>query len=94
MDCLVVPRGSKNKDLAMKVINRILAPDLQANLPALIDYGPVNMKAFDTGKITPEQAAATNSSPDNFKLQITLSDQWWGENLPKIQPMWDAFIQE
>lgn len=94
VDCLVVPRGSKNKDLAMKVIDRILSAELQANLPALIDYGPVNMKAFETGKITPELAAATNSSPENFKRQVTLNDIWWGENLPKVQPMWDAFIQE
>ncbi|MGF7163433.1 putative spermidine/putrescine transport system substrate-binding protein [Rhodoligotrophos appendicifer] len=94
VDCLVVPKGSKNKDLAMKVINLILSADLQANLPALIEYGPVNSKAFDTGKITPELAAATNSSPENYKLQVTLDDEWWGKNLPKIQPMWDAFIQE
>ena len=30
----------------------ILTPDLQANLPQYVNYGPVNQKAFETGKIT------------------------------------------
>lgn len=93
-DCMVIPRGSKNKELAEKVINLILTPDLQANLPALIDYGPVNPKAFELGKITSDQAAASNSSPENVKHQALLRVDWWGENLAAIQPRWDAFIQE
>ncbi|HKY95524.1 MAG TPA: ABC transporter substrate-binding protein [Kiloniellales bacterium] len=93
-DCMVVPKGSKKKDLAMKVINLILSPDLQAGLPALIDYGPINMKAFDTGKISEADARASNSSPENAKVQILLRADWWGENLATIQPMWDAFVQE
>jgi len=94
VDCLAVPRGSKNKDLAMKVINRILAPDLQANLPQYIDYGPVNAKAFETGKISEADAKAINSSPPNVKTQLTANDDWWGPNLPNVQSRWDRFLQE
>jgi putative spermidine/putrescine transport system substrate-binding protein len=93
-DCLVIPRGSKKKELAMKVLNLILSADLQANLPALIDYGPINMKAFETGKISEADARASNSSPENAKVQILQRSDWWGENLATIQPMWDAFVQE
>ncbi|RWM71783.1 MAG: ABC transporter substrate-binding protein [Mesorhizobium sp.] len=93
-DCMVIPRGSKNKELAEKVINLILTPELQANLPALIDYGPVNPNAFELGKITSKQAAASNSSPENAKYQTLLRFDWWGENLAAIQPRWDAFIRE
>ncbi len=93
-DCLVIPKGSKKKALAMKVINLILTADLQANLPALIDYGPVNLKAFETGKISAADAKASNSSPENVKTQILQRSDWWGENLDRIQPMWDAFVQE
>lgn len=94
VDCLVVPKGSKNKELAMKVINLILTADLQANLPALIDYGPVNLKAFETGKVSEADAAASNSSPENIQTQILLRSDWWGQNLATIQPLWDAFVQE
>jgi putative spermidine/putrescine transport system substrate-binding protein len=93
-DCLVIPKGSKKKDLAMKVINLILTADLQANLPALIDYGPVNLKAFETGKISEADAKASNSSPENIKVQALLRSDWWGKNLATVQPMWDAFVQE
>lgn len=94
VDCLAVPRGSKNKALAMKVIDRILAPELQANLPQYIDYGPVNIKAFDTGKISKEDMAAINSSPENVAVQITADDEWWGANMADIQARWDRFLQE
>lgn len=93
-DCLVIPKGTKNRDLAMKVVDLILSPDLQAGLPALIDYGPINMKAFETGKISEADAKASNSSPENAAKQILLRADWWGENLATIQPMWDAFVQE
>ena len=62
-DCTVVPRGTKNKALAMKVLNRLLSPDIQAALPHFINYGPVNMKAYDLGTISPELAAKLPSSP-------------------------------
>ena len=94
LDCTVVPRGAKNKELAMKVLNRLLAPDIQANLPQYIDYGPVNQKAFETGKMSPDVARAINSSPENAKLQLTIDDFWWGENGPKVQEKWDELVQE
>ena len=71
-----------------------LTADLQANLPALIDYGPVNLKAFETGKISEADAKASNSSPENIKVQALLRSDWWGKNLATVQPMWDAFVQE
>jgi putative spermidine/putrescine transport system substrate-binding protein len=94
VDCLLVPRGTKNKELAMKVIDRILSPELQANLPQYIDYGPVNAKAFETGKISEADAKAINSAPGNRAVQVTANDDWWGEHLPEVQAMWDKFLQE
>lgn len=94
MDCMVVPRGAKNKELAMKVLSRLLAPDIQANLPQYIDYGPINPKAFATGKISPAVAKAINSSPENGKLQVTVDDAWWGANQAKVQELWDKLVQQ
>jgi putative spermidine/putrescine transport system substrate-binding protein len=94
VDCLAVPRGSKNKELAMKVINEINSADLQANIPQYIDYGPVNAKAFDTGKISEDDLGKINSAPENQKKQITVNDEWWAENLAEVQARWDTFMQE
>src|SRR5690606_9493229 len=44
-DCLAVPKGAPNKEGAMKVINAFISPEIQANIPSVFDYGPVNPKA-------------------------------------------------
>ena len=92
--CFVIPKGSKKKDLAMKVLNKFVSPSLQANLPQHIDYGPVNAKAFETGKISPETTATLNSSPTNVKLQYVYDVKWWAENGPAMQERWDEFMTE
>jgi putative spermidine/putrescine transport system substrate-binding protein len=94
VECLVVPKGAKNPELAMKAIAHFVSPDLQANLPQYVNYGPVNQKAFETGKITPEQAASSNSSPENLKNQIIQDKAFWTDNGQKGQEMWDKFMQE
>lgn len=93
-DCLVVPRGSKNKELAMKVIALIVSPDLQANFPKYIDYGPANIKAFDTGKLSDEEKARITSSPENIKNQVITDIEWWGENMAAMTERWSNFRQE
>ena len=93
-DCLVVPKGAPNKELAMKVINEFIKAENQANLPQYIDLGPVNQKAFETGKITPEQANAINSAPHNTKVQFVLDPNFWVGRYDKLQERFDDMIQE
>ncbi len=93
VDCLVVPKGAKNKELAMKAINLFVSPELQANLPQYVRYGPINQKAYETGKITPEMAKGLNTAPENFKQQLVLNKAWWVDNGQKMQERWDAFLQ-
>lgn len=92
--CWVIPKGSKKKDLAMKVLNLFSSPELQANLPQHIDYGPVNVKAFDTGKISSETVATLNSAPHNVKLQFVYDPNWWAVNGAALQERWDEFMTE
>lgn len=93
IECLVIPKGSPKKDLAMKVIASFLSPEMQANLPQYIPYGPANQKAYETGKITPEMTKDSVTSPDNYKLQVVLNKKWWAENGTAVQERWDAFTQ-
>jgi putative spermidine/putrescine transport system substrate-binding protein len=94
IECLVVPKGTAKKELAMKVINNFLKPEIQANLPQYIPYAPVNQKAYDTGKITPEMVKESITAPDNLKQQVVLDKAWWAANGQKVQERWDAFMQK
>ena len=94
-DCLVVPKGAKNKDLAMKAINEFLKPENQAELPFHINYGPVNDKAFDVpNKITAEMAADLPSSPANRAKATVFNPSWYVGKMDMLQERYDFLIQE
>jgi putative spermidine/putrescine transport system substrate-binding protein len=93
-DCLAIPKGSKNVELAQKAIAMFVSPEQQAALPKYINYGPVNSKAFDLDILSSEQKAALNSSPENMKKQAVIDAQWWGENGADLQERWDSFTQQ
>jgi putative spermidine/putrescine transport system substrate-binding protein len=93
-DCLAMPKGQtpEKKLLAMKVLAEIVSPDIMANLPKYIDYGPANPRAYDTGKITPEMMKTLNTSPENLKKQVLLNGDWWGEHGGEAQEAWNNFM--
>ncbi|TIQ35250.1 MAG: ABC transporter substrate-binding protein [Mesorhizobium sp.] len=93
-DCLVIPKGSKNKDLAMKALAKFVSPDLQANLPLYVDNGPANEKAFETGKIPQERIKDINSSPENVKKQVLQDPEFWRDNLVEATEKFNNLIQE
>ena len=92
LDCLAIPRGSPNKDLAMQALAMMLAPEQQARLPQYINYGPTTSLAFDLGIITPEQTAISPSAPENLAVQMITDADWWAENRQAVQARWDEFI--
>jgi putative spermidine/putrescine transport system substrate-binding protein len=93
-DCMVIPKGSKNKDLAMKALAAFVSPDLQANLPLYIGNGPVNLKAFETGKIPADRQTAIVSAPENVKKQLLLDFDYWADHLVEAQERFDDFLQQ
>ncbi len=78
----------------MKAINEFINPENQANLPEFIAYGPVNQKAFETGKISPEQAKDINSAPANAKVQLVLDASFYVGRYDGLQERFDEMIQE
>ena len=61
-NAFVVPRSSKNKDLAYKFINYFLEPDVQATWAEQIFYGPANIDA----KVKDEVARRIPYGPDQI----------------------------
>ncbi|MCC7275685.1 MAG: ABC transporter substrate-binding protein [Alphaproteobacteria bacterium] len=91
---LCVLKGTPNRVASMKFLNEAIAPRNQAALPLLIDYGPVNLKAYDTGIIPAARAAQLPTHPDNFRRQAVLSAAWWASpEGAKAEEGWLAFMQ-
>lgn len=93
-NCFAIPKGSKNVESAMKMIAEMLKPEVQANLPRYIPYGPANELAFKTGKLTSEEIKAINSAPVNTKQQIFFDGEWWAEHEPKLQERYELLLQQ
>ncbi|SDI02187.1 putative spermidine/putrescine transport system substrate-binding protein [Pseudomonas flavescens] len=92
---LCVLKGSAHKDAAMKFVNEAIDAKLQAALPLIIDYGPLNPEAFDTGIIPSERAGKLPSSPANLSRQAVLSAQWWASPAGvEAEERWLSFVQK
>lgn len=92
---LCVLKGSKHRDAAMKFVNELIDARLQAALPMIIDYGPLNPKAFETGVIPAKRAEQLPSSPGNMQRQALLSAQWWASDAGvKAEERWLSFVQK
>ena len=94
VECLVIPKGSPNPEGAMRLINHLLDPKYQANLPDYIPYGPMNQDAFKNGLISPERAASVVTSTENLKKQLITDMAFWAENIAEAQAKWDAVMMQ
>lgn len=91
LDYWVIPKGSPNKDLAMKYIALAASPDAQAEYARNISYGPTNNKALS--KLDPKVLALLPTSPANAKDSLKFDIGFWadqGEALEKRFASWAA----
>ncbi|MGE0006050.1 MAG: ABC transporter substrate-binding protein [Parvibaculaceae bacterium] len=85
-DYLVVPKGAKNKENAMKFIAFYLKADGQARLSALQPLGPSNPAAFE--QISEDVAHSIPTYPKNAEKQILIDYGWWAQIDPKEKKTW------
>lgn len=86
-DALVVPKGTKNKDAAMKFIAFATSPEGQAEMAAGTGYAPINTKSpalMDPAiaKTLPDQQTAS---------QINADMAYWAEHRDAIGERWYAW---
>jgi putative spermidine/putrescine transport system substrate-binding protein len=80
---------------AIRFVDTAVSPELQANLPTYIDYGPGNPAAYKTGKISPKRASELPSSPENASKQALMSEQWWASEAGvQAKARWLKFMQQ
>ena len=91
LDYWVMPKGTPNKDLAMKFIAMAASAGEQAEYTKHISYGPTNNKAL--AKIDPKILAMLPTSPANSKTALQFNIGFWadqGEALEKRFAAWAA----
>ncbi len=89
VDYLAVPRGSKNKAAAMKLIDVMTLPENQAKLANLIAYAPTNPAAFKN--IDPKITPWLSTAPENVKKGFVINAEYWRDNLKKNLERWSAW---
>jgi putative spermidine/putrescine transport system substrate-binding protein len=91
---LCILKNAPNLANAIQFVNAAVSPDLQANLPLYIDYGPGNPAAFKTGKITAQRASELPSAPANAAKQALMSETWWASQAGvQAKARWLKFMQ-
>lgn len=91
LDYWVMPKGTPNKDLALKFIALASSPDAQAEYARNISYGPTNNKALAKldAKVLGLLPTSTNNGKDALQFNISFwADQ--GEALEKRFAAWAA----
>jgi putative spermidine/putrescine transport system substrate-binding protein len=89
VDYLVVPKGSRNRDAAMRLIDTMTVPENQAKVANLIAYSPTNpdaLKGIDP-KVTPWLC----TTPENIKKGFVLNQLYWRDHLKDLTERWTAW---
>jgi putative spermidine/putrescine transport system substrate-binding protein len=84
-DCLVIPKGSKNKDVAMKIIANVVSPEINARIVESSGLSPANVLSIEKGFVQAKYLPELATAPDNFKKVILANNQWWAENRAKLR---------
>lgn len=91
LDFWVIPKGSPNKDAALKFIALASSADAQAEYAKNISYGPTNMKAL--AKLDAKILGNLPTSTANAKSALQFNVSFWadqGEALEKRFAVWAA----
>lgn len=91
LDYWVIPKGSANKDLAMKFITFTTQADAQTEYAKAIGYGPTNTKALE--KLDAKTVATLPTAPANTKDALQFNIKFWtdqGEELEKRFASWST----
>jgi putative spermidine/putrescine transport system substrate-binding protein len=89
LDYWTVPKGTPNKDAAMKFIAFASTPEAQAEYAKNIAYGPTNTKAIP--KLDAKTLANLPTAPANAKTAVQFNVKFWadqGEELEKRFASW------
>ncbi|NOU74457.1 extracellular solute-binding protein [Paenibacillus sp. LMG 31458] len=88
----VIPKGTKNKDLAMKFIAFATSEEVQLEYGKNSDYAPANQKAI--AKLSEADKKRLGVTPELQKIQFGAGDDYWIENFDKVQERFEQWLLE
>ena len=89
VDNLAVIKGSKNKEAAMKLVNWMNKPDLQAEFARKTAIGPANEKALSSLDDAVKQTLPTYHYGKGE--MVAVNSDWWAEHLEKMEERWNTW---
>ena len=93
-DCMAMPKGAPNKDMAMKFLAEISKPEYQANLPFHITYGPTNKKAYEITTASKELIESLPSHPKNVPMMLPINLDWYAQHRTEALEMYMELMSE
>lgn len=90
LDSWVVMKDSPNRQKALEFIQFATQPQRQAQLAQRIPYGPTAKGAQDT--LPQEVLANLPTAPDNHEGSVRIDDQFWLDNLDKLNQRFNNWV--
>ncbi|PHK94893.1 spermidine/putrescine ABC transporter substrate-binding protein [Pseudoroseomonas rhizosphaerae] len=90
LDSWVIMKGSPNRQAALDFLKFVGQPDRQAGLPPRIPYG-VTAKGANAG-LPPAVLANLPTAPENIEGALQLNDQFWLDNLDKLNQRFNNWV--
>jgi putative spermidine/putrescine transport system substrate-binding protein len=90
-DYFVIPAGTENPERAQELVRYAVGGEAQAAFPRLIDYGPVNPRAFEA--LPPNVRLRLPSHPDHAAESVRFDAGWWLEHEDEAHERYDAWRQ-
>jgi putative spermidine/putrescine transport system substrate-binding protein len=86
----IVPKGSKNRENAMKLMAFYTRPEPEAQFTQAFPLGVPSRKAY--ALMPKETLALLPTSPGNIERQFRVDSGWWAKNVEEITKRWLAFV--
>jgi putative spermidine/putrescine transport system substrate-binding protein len=86
LDYWVIPRGSRNVELATEFIHFASTAQPMAKQAAATAYGPTNALAFSA--IPKTVLPNLPTAPENWRVSFVVNANWWAANEQKIMQRW------
>jgi putative spermidine/putrescine transport system substrate-binding protein len=90
IEWLVITKGSKKVKEAMKFIAYCSQPKPQAIFNSMMQYGPINKKAFDF--IDDKVAPLMPTAPQNRALMWIPNADWWVDRDQELNERWKQWL--
>ena len=92
MDHWGIVKGSKSRPNALKFIEFASRPEIMAEFPKYIQYGPPVKAAID--KLSPELAKMMPTAPANLKGAWKVNGRYWADHQDDLELRFQAWLSK